>query len=399
MIKNVYNISIGLIFILYLILSINSCIEKRTAGEEEIRRLVRTIRQQYVPDSSTGIFEINVTKNSEGWLIEGVTDHPEVLDRLFDSLERKSISYRDQVKLLPDEELNGMIYGLVNVSVANLRTSPDHSAELCTQALLGTPLRVLKKQGGWFTVQTPDRYIGWLDEGVLITMDEIIYTQYQLERKIIVTELWGHAYQEPNSNSIPVSDLVMGCVLQYLSNQGNYYKVKYPDERIGYVSTTEAEPFEEWIGDRYPTADNLVSTAKKLMGVPYLWGGTSSKGVDCSGFTKTIYFMNGILLPRDASQQEEIGMLVDDQKFFTRLLPGDLLFFGSLPTDSTSERVVHVGMWIGDMKYIHASDDVHLSSMDFNAADFDEYNYNRYLRSRRILNSQYIDQLFIRKYY
>jgi cell wall-associated NlpC family hydrolase len=192
---------------------------------------------------------------------------------------------------------------------------------------------------------------------------------------------------------------VAGCILLFSDEQEDFFKVKFPDGRIGYVKKTEAESLVEWIDSRNPTEGNLVKTARQFMGIPYLWGGTSPKAVDCSGYTKTVYFMNGIILPRDASQQDDIGMLVDDQKYFSRLLPGDLLFFGSAPTDSTEEKVVHVGMWIGNMKFIHSSGDVHISSMDFNASDFDEYNYNRYLKSKRILNSQYLDELFIRKYY
>jgi cell wall-associated NlpC family hydrolase len=130
-----------------------------------------------------------------------------------------------------------------------------------------------------------------------------------------------------------------------------------------------------------------------------LWGGTSTKGLDCSGFTKTVYFMDGMILPRDASQQEKIGVLVDDRKNYDLLEPGDLLFFGKEVTDSTDEKIVHVGMWIGDMKFIHASGDVHISSMDVDDPEYDEYNDNRYLRTKRILKTDTAGDIVIRKYY
>jgi len=116
-----------------------------------------------------------------------------------------------------------------------------------------------------------------------------------------------------------------------------------------------------------------------------LWGGTSTKGVDCSGFTKTIYYMNGMVIPRDASQQVHAGKPIDSIADFSKLDKGDLLFFGIKATDSTAEKVVHVGMWIGDNQFIHSSNMVRVSSVDKNASNYDEYNVSRYLRTKRLL--------------
>jgi gamma-D-glutamyl-L-lysine dipeptidyl-peptidase len=378
---------------------LNACLESGKANEDRIRHMISDIREKYIPDTRTGIFEIETSRNADIWYLKGVTDHPEAMEILLDSLEARGIRYRNEITILPSEQLDGKIFGIVRVSVGNLRSSPRHSAELSTQSLLGTPVKLLQKHNGWFRVQTPDKYIGWLESDALVEMDADAYKQYRSEDKIIFTGLWGNSYSDPAYDANHVSDLVAGCILQNVGEQGNFYRVRYPDDRMAFVSRNASEPFTEWIGSRDPAPENLVTDARKMMGIPYLWGGTSSKGMDCSGFTKTVYFLNGLILPRDASQQENVGMLVDEKKYFNRLIPGDLLFFGKAATDSTAERVVHVGMWIGDMKFIHASGDVHISSIDQNDPAFDEYNYNRYLKSRRILNSQYMDQLYIRNFY
>ena len=238
-------------------------------------------------------------------------------------------------------------------------------------------------------VQTPDKYISWM-QGSFVPMDTAAYGAWQDADKLIFTAPYGFAYQDETFTET-VSDLVMGNVMALKGENRVAYWVKFPDGREGYVPKDEATPFSAWVADAEATEESVVATAMQLMGVPYLWGGTSAKGVDCSGYTKTIYFMNGHVLPRDASQQVHAGEPVDDEKNFDQLRPGDLLFFGRAATDSTRERVTHVGMWIGNQEFIHAPGleaHVRVSSVDPQADNFDEHNLDRYLRTQRMINSR-----------
>ena len=370
-----------------------------TSQVKDIDNLVSTVRDRFTPDARTGIFDIKVQKEFREFTLTGETDQPEAIDALTDSLERLHIIYSNRVLILPEKQLGELIWGIVNVSVSNIRRNPAHSAELVTQANLGTIVKVLKKSGNWFLVQTPDRYLGWTDSGGFIpkTVEEI--RTYNKRGKIFFTGIYGFSYTEPAEGSTTVSDLTSGNILILEDSIDHYYKISYPDGRKGYAKKSESVLFSEWIRKTSLDGEELTSTALKLLGVPYLWGGTSPKAMDCSGFTKTVYFMHGLILPRDADQQMEIGLLVDEKKIFNTLKKGDLLFFGKPETDSTEERIVHVGMWIGDMQFIHASGDVHISSMDTESRIYDEYNFNRYLRTKRVIRSGEIDQLLVSRGY
>ena len=130
-----------------------------------------------------------------------------------------------------------------------------------------------------------------------------------------------------------------------------------------------------------PSGELLEKYARDFLGSPYLWGGTSTKGMDCSGFTKTVYLLNGFIIPRDASQQIHAGEVVDEHLNFEGLEKGDLMFFGTKATDNNEQRVTHVGIWLGNGKgeFIHSASKVRLSSIDPESKYYDEPNKNRYL--------------------
>ena len=376
---------VGYVVLLGIGMLLVCCKEINPEAVAPLEKQISEVKQKYAPDKRVAIFKVDATKLQNEYVLNGESNLPAAVNELKEKLESENISFVDSIQLLPNTALNGMTQGIIRVSVANLRSNPAHSSELATQATLGTPVKIYKRDGDWYLIQTPDQYISWVDHGGLEPMSDSRFSQWKSAKKLIFLKTYGSSFAMPNVDSQTVSDLVAGDILEIIGDEGSFYQVSYPDGRRAYVDKNASKPYEEWLTSINPTEESLVATSKTLMGLPYLWGGTSPKGVDCSGFTKTIYFLNGMVIPRDASQQEATGQEVDSTRNFENLQPGDLLFFGKPATDSTKARVVHVGMWIGNNEFIHSSGDVHISSMDKNAPNYDEYNFDRYLRSQRLL--------------
>jgi len=185
-----------------------------------------------------------------------------------------------------------------------------------------------------------------------------------------------------------VSDVVVCDLVRKTGEENDWYKVELPDQRAGYLSRTSATDYDAWKTARHPTAEKIERSARKFLGRPYLWGGNSPKGFDCSGFTKTVFYLNGIDLMRDSSQQARQGVEVPLDEELSRLRKGDLLFFGRRPQSGGPERVFHVGIYLGDQLFIHSSEWVHISSLDPNSPIRDENRIRTLLRARRVLPSQ-----------
>ncbi len=351
--------------------------------DDSVNAIISDLKAAHAPDKRVAMWDISWV---DGVLI-GETNLPEAHRELITKLSDRGIDYTDSIQLLPAAELAGNIHALVTLSVANIRSEPKHSAELATQALMGTPLNVLKKEGSWYLVQTPEGYISWVDAAGIALKNESTMGEWTAAEKLVSTEMIGAIYDSPSSGQM-ISDLTAGNILVKLEETASHFGVLIPDGRKGYVSKDEVLPFGEWLASRELSDDNLIRTAKDMMGVPYLWGGTSPKGVDCSGFTKTIYFLNGMIIPRDASQQVHEGDEVDVSKNWENLEVGDLLFFGVPAEEGKPERVIHVGMWIGHNSFIHSRGRVRISSFDPEDENYDAYELDRYLRTKRIRNKQ-----------
>lgn len=354
---------------------------------EEVDRVIEEARNIFAPDRRTAVCDIRAHMKDNSIVLAGEVLDKDLHDRFVGHVRTMTkLDIIDSIAVLPHPSLGNQTYGVVNVSVASIRSKPGHAQELATQALLGTPLKVLKKEDGWYYVQTPDEYLGWIEDGFTL-MDRIAFDDWAQSEKVIVTTNQAVTVRSAEISQDVVGDVVAGCILKLVGSSGRYFQVEYPDKRVGLLASAQARPYRLWLEEAKDTPETIVATAKRFFGVPYLWGGTSAKAMDCSGFTKTVFFLNGVLLPRDASQQVHCGDVVDIQGGFDNLKPGDLLFFGPRTSPGMKERITHVGIYLGNRRFIHESEDVHVNSFNRSDTDFSEYRLSMFLHARRIIGA------------
>ncbi len=367
-----------------------------SAQYKKIMQIAEQVRKQYTPDQRTALFEIQLDTTLRIPQYHVTTTDENAKATFTDLLKKSDIPATGAVTLLPDSSVAGTTRGVINLSVANLRTAPRNQAELATQALLGTVVDLLQERDGYFRVRTPDGYIAWTSTSSVAPKTDAALASWNIHEKVIFISDFGHSYEATDESSMRVSDLVMGDLLQTTGTSGDYVQVIYPDGRNAFVKSSQVQAFSSWQQALNPTAQHILDIAKTMMGVPYLWGGTSVKGVDCSGFTKTAYYMNGLVVPRDASQQVLAGLALDvltnddldTAKLLRNLQPADLLFFAAAKGKTPHPRVTHVALYMGNGLFIHASGTVRINSLLSSAPNYDADRANTLVAARRYLGQQ-----------
>lgn len=370
----------------------NQNISSDSVQVRKIFDIAEAVKKEYAPDKRTAIFMIMADSAGNNYF---ETTEPEAAQKFSDSLVKAEVKVKIPVQKLPAKNLGERIFALVNLSVVNIRSNPKNAAELATQSLLGTPLDILKKEGYYYLVRMPDRYISWLDAGAISLKTAAEMESWKQKEKLVFIDDYGHSFVNPDRKSQRVSDLVMGDILVSEGKQKGFYKVIYPDGRTAFIPQEQMTDYKKWIKKPSPNSEQIIDIAKTMIGVPYLWGGTSVKGVDCSGFTKTAFFMNGIIIPRDASQQvmagEHVPVLKNDKlnldEALKNLKSGDLIFFASGKNKSPDARVTHVALYLGNGEFIHASGNVRISSMKPDAPNYDDFETRTVVAVRRYLGS------------
>ena len=287
---------------------------------------------------------------------------------------------------VPDGE-----WAVVNTSSVFMRGEASYTAENVSQSRMGTPVQVLARTGYWVKIRTPEPYEGWVNELTLAPYP----ADYRSCKRYICVREHSFVYAEPSLGAARLSDLSMSDIVKAAaagkagakagnaSGKDGWAAVQLWDGRRGWVPAADLADFANWIADSEYRAQvaEIVATARRFLGSPYMWGGMSAGLFDCSGLVGFCYFMAGIQLPRDASQQIGCGVPVD----FEDMQAGDLVFFGE-------KRVGHVALCTSPGRIIHSSQIVRENSLVPSEPDY----YGRHIIGIRRIIGHLPEQNFIK---
>ena len=235
--------------------------------------------------------------------------------------------------------------------VANMYAQPTDDAEVVSQAIYGSNIGIVETRADWLHVRTADGYTGWMAAGDLhsISAGERPYTSGDAPggRVAWVESLFAHIYREPNvTKRRPPITVPFETRLEVIAepqDDWRWVEVRLADDRSGWLQRGDVS-----FDNRPLSIEAAIDLSRRFLGLPYTWGGTSSFGYDCSGFTQMLCRRRGTLIPRDADLQAAWEGVVAVPR--EDLKPGDLLFFGS-----AKDHITHTGMYIGDGKFINAT--------------------------------------------
>jgi cell wall-associated NlpC family hydrolase len=343
------------------------------------------VKNRFAPDHHLAIFQVQVQEDGNRVVLTGMVDSAEARTEAGLAAKQAGFDLVNRIAVLPSPELGDATWGIASVSTANARELPAHGAELGMQVLMGHVVRVWTQTNGWYLVQSADRYLSWATRGSLVRATHAQMAAWTNSPLLLVTAFEERVLELPQPAAQPVSDVVTGSLVKRTGEEGDWFKVELPDQRAGYLPKSAAVDYAAWQRTRQPTAEAIERTARTLLGRPYIWGGNSPKGLDCSGFTKLSFFLNGVALDRNASHQAKQGFAVPLDSDLSQLRKGDLVFFGTRARQGRPERVTHVGIYLGDKLFIHSSDLVRINSLDPDSPISDARRIRTLLSARRVL--------------
>lgn len=235
-----------------------------------------------------------------------------------------------------------MDHGIASVSIIPVRIKPSHESEMISQLLFGETYTVTEFERDWIKIEMHyDGYKGY------ITKSQHTHITLQWFNHIKSTPRW---FAAEILQTVTNHDITFPILIGSELHEFDGMNFKVGKERLVYTGSTLPDNGE------YKQSESIKKIAKKFLNAPYLWGGRSPFGIDCSGFVQVVFKLCGIPLPRDAYQQADTGRTIH---FIYEAQPGDLCFF-----DNENGKIVHVGIMLSDQSIIHASGRVRIDMID-----------------------------------
>lgn len=311
---------------------------------KKVRDIIERIRAEHVPDFRSGIFDIRLETRDDGLVLTGETTDVSAAERLLAEAGRAAPGrIVDEIVRLPDPALGTGVHGVVRAAIVPVYLDPALPAAQISQLVLGMRFDLLARRGDWLRVRAEDGYLGWIHEGYVRLGERSWAEQWERGTHGEPTVSLGSELVDEDNNAL--TRLPWGArVVRFGSNY------ELPDGRRGTIGNGEIVDIDR-LADRFPArGDSIARTARRWHGTPYLWGGVTMSGADCSGYAQAVMWMHGIALPRDSDLQARIGEQVDPGADFNAVRPGDLLFFAE-----HSARVSHVAISLGGATIIHSA--------------------------------------------
>jgi len=305
-----------------------------------IDALIEELGAEWAPDRRMAIFEVSVEFRDGRPVLVGRTTEPGAIEALLGRIDQETV---DEVLRLPDPGIGEVLHAVVRIALAPVQATPHVAAVQISQFVLGHRLDLLMREGPWWRVRGEDGYIGWVHEG---------YLQTGLAE-------WAREWERGTGGEPVVSigaELIDdGWPVTRVPWGGRVIRdspgrVRLPDGRRAEVGSGELIDVDRLLDRFPPRGESIARSARRWLGSPYLWGGVTPAGVDCSGFIQSVFWIHGIALPRDSDQQARVGAGRPAGDRFEDLRAGDLLFFAERPG-----RVTHVAISLGGPIIVHSA--------------------------------------------
>ena len=259
------------------------------------------------------------------------------------------------------------MFAICNLSIVPVRSEPSHKSEQITQMLYGETCIITKKtDNGWCYIRIDfDNYEGWINEKQIQLIDEITYYEIKTNLPRYASDLFD--YVQLSEKEYDIQTITLGATVSNASALVHIFKGE----------------IQQGVSRK-----NLIKIAFQYINAPYLWGGKTPLGIDCSGFTQMVYKLSGVAIPRDASEQAKVGTLIQN---LNDAEIGDLAFF-----NNDAGRITHTGIILDNGYIIHAHGKVRVDKINENGIfNLDSEEYTHKLRMiRRFLYEEKKDYFY-----